>query len=109
VLLLVAVGGSASRPVAVFFAAGGPWPSSRCWRCRLARAGAGLNPQVDASFFDPLPEIAALRLDDLAGGRVFSYGLDHSPAFSEVLGRGGPALTLTGLYLTGRSSGPTRT
>jgi hypothetical protein len=27
----------------------------------MARAGAGLNPQVHASFFDPLPEIAALR------------------------------------------------
>ena len=54
----------------------------------LARAGAGLNRQ-ETSFFDPLPEIAALRLDDLDGGRVFSYGLDHSPAFREVLGRGG--------------------
>jgi hypothetical protein len=65
----------------------------------LARAGAGLNRQEDPSFFDPLPDIAALRLDDLDGGRVFSYGLDHSPTFREVLGRGGRALTLTGLYL----------
>jgi hypothetical protein len=72
----------------------------------LARAGAGLNRQENPSFFDPLPEIAALRLDDLDGGRVFSYGLDHSPAFREVLGRGGPALTLTGLYLHRQILGP---
>jgi len=72
----------------------------------LARAGAGLNRQENASFFDPLPEIAALRLDDLDGGRVFSYGLDHSPAFRDVLGRGGRALTLTGLYLHRQILGP---
>jgi hypothetical protein len=72
----------------------------------LARAGAGLNPQVNASFFDPLPEIATLGLDDLDGGRVFSYGLDHSPAFLELLGRGGRALTLTGLYLHRQILGP---
>ena len=72
----------------------------------LARVGAGLNPQVDASFFDPLPEIAALRLDDLAGGRIFSYGLDHSPAFREFLGRGGRALTLRGTYLQRQILGP---
>jgi hypothetical protein len=46
----------------------------------LARAGAGLNPQVDTRFYTPLPELAALRLAELDGGRVFSYGLDHSPA-----------------------------
>jgi hypothetical protein len=72
----------------------------------LARAGAGLNPQVDASFFNPLPEIAALRLDELDGGRVFSYGLEHSPAFRELLGRGGKDLTLTGLYLHRQILGP---
>jgi hypothetical protein len=75
----------------------------------LARAGAGIlpfaraprpvNPQERASFFDPLPEIAALRLDRLDGGRVFSYGLDHSLAFREFLRQGGPALTLAGTYL----------
>ena len=72
----------------------------------LARAGAGLNPQVHPSFFDPLPEIATLRLDDLDGGRVFSYGLDHSPVFRELLGRGGKDLTLTGLYLHRQILGP---
>jgi hypothetical protein len=72
----------------------------------LARAGAGLNPQVHASFFQTLPELAALRLGDLDGGRVFSYGLDHSPAFREFLGRGGHVLTLAGLYLHRQILGP---
>ena len=63
----------------------------------FARAGAGLNPQEQASLFDPLPEMAALRLSELDGGRVFSYGLDHSPAFRELTARGGPGLT--GLFL----------
>jgi hypothetical protein len=66
----------------------------------LVRAGSGLNPQVPASFFDPLPEIAALRLDDLGGQRVFSYGLDHSPAFGAFLSRGGEGLTLAGTFLS---------
>lgn len=65
----------------------------------LARAGAGLNPQVHASYYDPLPEIAELRLDELDAGRVFSYGLEHSPAFRDFLSRGGRALTLAGSYL----------
>jgi len=72
----------------------------------LAWAGRGLNPQVHPSFFAPEPEIAALRLDHLDGGRVFSYGLDHSPAFREWLGRGGKALTLTGVYLDRQILGP---
>ncbi|HSD30177.1 MAG TPA: hypothetical protein VLL75_22945, partial [Vicinamibacteria bacterium] len=72
----------------------------------LAWAGRGLNPQVHPSFFEPEPDIAALRLQDLDGGRVFSYGLDHSPAFREWLGRGGRAITLTGLYLHRQILGP---
>ena len=66
----------------------------------LVRAGAGLNPQTRASFFDPLPEMTALHLDDLEGQRVFSYGLDHSPAFGAFLARGGPRLTLAGTFLS---------
>jgi len=72
----------------------------------LARAGAGLNPQVDVSFYEPLPEIEALSLSELAGGRVFSYGLDHSPAFRELLARGGPALTLTSFFVHRQLLGP---
>ena len=65
----------------------------------LARAGAGLNPQEQPSFFDPLPEVAALRLSRLDGGRVFSYGLDHSPAFRELTRAGRAGAQLTSLFL----------
>jgi hypothetical protein len=72
----------------------------------LTRAGAGLNRQVHPSFFEPLPEMAALPLHDPAGGRLFSYGLDHSPAFREFLGRGGRDLTLAGFFLHRQVLGP---
>ncbi len=71
----------------------------------LARAGAGLNPQVHASFFEPLPEMAALRLDQLDGARVFSYGTLRSPAFREYLDRGAEAPTLTSAFVE-RQLGP---
>ncbi len=51
----------------------------------LALAGAGMNPQVSREFFEPLPEIRALGLDQLDGGRVFSYGVKESPAFRPFL------------------------
>jgi hypothetical protein len=66
----------------------------------LARAGAGLNPQAPPSFFEPLQEMSALRLDDIGGGRVFSFGVDESPAFREFLSRGGPGVTLAGTYVS---------
>jgi len=72
----------------------------------LARAGAGLNRQVHPSFFDALPEMAALPLRDAAGGRLFSYGLDRSPAFREFLARGQGDRTLTGLFLDRQILGP---
>jgi hypothetical protein len=72
----------------------------------LARAGAGLNPQVDTRFYRPLPELAALRLGELDGGRVFSYGLDHSPAFRQLLRSGQPGLTLTSFFLHRQLLGP---
>jgi hypothetical protein len=72
----------------------------------LAWAGRGLNPQVHSSFFEPVPDIAALKLTEIDGGRIFSYGLDHSPAFREWLGRGGRARTLRGLYLDRQILGP---
>jgi hypothetical protein len=52
------------------------------------------------------PELAALPLRDREGGRVFSYGLDHSPAFRAFLERGGQDLTLAGLYLHRQVLGP---
>ena len=51
----------------------------------VARVAYGMNPQAPAAFFEPLPEMKALRLDDLDGGRVFSYGPDQSPAFRRFL------------------------
>jgi hypothetical protein len=72
----------------------------------LARAGAGLNRQVPPSFFEPLPEMAALPLRDPAGGRVFSYGVDRSPAFGEFLARGGPERTLAGTFVYRQMLGP---
>ncbi len=65
----------------------------------LVRVGVGVNPQERPSFFDPLPEVAALRLWALDGGRAFSYGVDHSPAFQELRAQGGPALQLTSRFL----------
>jgi hypothetical protein len=60
----------------------------------LLRAGAGMNPQITPAFFAPLPELARLGLDRLEGGRVFTYGLDGSPAFRSFLAtqHGGVAL-----------------
>lgn len=72
----------------------------------LARAGAGLNRQVHSSFFDRLPEVAALPLHDPESGRVFSYGLDNSPAFRQFLARGGKDLTLAGTFVHRQILGP---
>ena len=47
----------------------------------LARAGAGLNKQSSPLIFHQLPEIAAERLDDLAGGRAFAVPVSFSRNF----------------------------
>jgi hypothetical protein len=47
----------------------------------LARAGAGLNKQSSPLIFHQLPEIAAERLDDLAGGRAFAVPISFSRNF----------------------------
>jgi hypothetical protein len=52
----------------------------------LARAGAGLNKQSSPLIFFLLPEIAAQRLDDLAGGRVFAVPVSYSRSFLGWLG-----------------------
>lgn len=72
----------------------------------LLRAGAGMNRQVHPSFFDLEPEIAAWPLRDPDGGRVFSYGLDQSPAFRAFLARGGRELTLASFYVYRQMLGP---
>jgi len=65
----------------------------------LARAAYGTNPQAPAALFDPLPEMKALRLDDLDGGRVFSYGPDQSPAFRRFLGEPTPGRGLWSFFV----------
>jgi Bacterial membrane protein YfhO len=64
----------------------------------LVRAGSGMNPQVAPTFYAPLPELAAQRLDVLEG-RVFSYALDQSPSFQRMLAAGGPRLSLASFFV----------
>lgn len=66
----------------------------------LARAGAGINPQVNPAFFRPLPEMAELRLSGMGGARVFSYGLDYSPTFLKFLGSGIPGKGAWSFFLS---------
>jgi hypothetical protein len=72
----------------------------------LARAGAGMNPQATPAFYTLLPEMQALRLDALSGGRVFSYGLDASPAFRRFLASGTPGLGLWSFFLSRQALAP---
>lgn len=72
----------------------------------LALAGAGMNPQVRREFFEPLPEIQALALDRLGGGRVFSYGVNRSPAFRAFLDLRGPGTGLWGFFVNRQTLSP---
>jgi hypothetical protein len=63
----------------------------------LARAHAGMNPQVSPRFYEPLPEMAALGLAE--SGRVFSYGPDESPAFGRFLNSGTGGLALWSFFV----------
>ena len=66
----------------------------------LARAGAGLNPQAPPALFALLPELSEQRLDALGGGRVFSHGLDESPAFRAFLAGSTPGRGLWSFFLS---------
>jgi hypothetical protein len=72
----------------------------------LARAGTGMNPQVTPGFYSLLPEMQSLRLDALSGGRVFSYGLDASPAFRRFLASRTPGLGLWSFFLSRQALAP---
>ncbi len=65
----------------------------------MAEAGAGINPQTTPRFFDPLPEMAAEGLNRLDGGRVFTYGLDYSPAFLQFLNQGSAGRGLASFFI----------
>jgi hypothetical protein len=90
--LLVRRGGLAPRSGAVVLGA--------AMVMDLARAASGMNPQVDPAFFRPLPGMAPLRLSGLGGGRVFSYGLDFSPAFLGFLGSRTPGKASWSFFLS---------
>jgi hypothetical protein len=72
----------------------------------VAAAAVGTNPQVPPAFFAPLPEMKALRLDALDGGRVFSYGPDRSPAFQRFLGERTPGRGLWSFFITRQMLAP---
>jgi hypothetical protein len=97
-LALGVLGGRLSRPTAVGLLAA-------LTAADLARAGTGLNRQVAPSLLDLLPETAS-ALRGRQGGRVFSYGLDHSPAFRAFLASGRAQVTLGGFLLHRQLLGP---
>ena len=72
----------------------------------LARAGQGINPQVDPAFFRLLPELAAERLGALGGGRIFTYGLDYSPVFLRFLASPGPGRGLWSFFISRQMLAP---
>jgi hypothetical protein len=82
----------------------------------LARAGAGflpfswtlrsVNPQVPASFFDPLPEVAALHLTRPDGGRTFSYPPTTAAGFRSFLAHDRGPRTLGGFFVSRQALGP---
>ena len=72
----------------------------------LARAGSGVNPQVASSFFDPLPEMAALHLARSDGGRTFSFPVARSAAFRSVLAHSRGPRTLAAFFVSRQALGP---
>jgi SAM-dependent methyltransferase len=65
----------------------------------LVRVHAGMNPQVDASFYRLVPELQAQRLDSLGGGRVFSFPLETSSTFVRYLAGRPPHLRLSAFFI----------
>ena len=72
----------------------------------LARAGAGINPQVSRGFFELLPEIGALHLDQIDGGRVFSYGAYQSPLFRLLIEKHEPGTGLWSFFVNRQTLSP---
>ena len=66
----------------------------------LVRAGAGLNPQAPAEFFDLRGPLRAERLDQLGGGRVFVHAPLASRGFRAWLAARPPGVDLNGFYLS---------
>jgi hypothetical protein len=58
----------------------GAWLAAAIVAADLLRAGAGLNPMVSPSFFEPSPELSTI-LPDLREGRVFTCTVEESPEY----------------------------
>jgi hypothetical protein len=71
----------------------------------LARAGAGVNPQVPASFYALLPETRA-ALQGLGDARVFSYGGQTSPVLGALMDRRTRGIHLQAFHLTRQAETP---
>ncbi len=63
------------------------------------QAGLGFNRQTSPEFYAPLPQAAA-ALTPLAGGRVFSYGVNASPTVAALLQRAPPRVELASFLLS---------
>lgn len=72
----------------------------------LARAAAGVNPQLSPRFFAPTPELAGEGIDDPARGRLFSFETERSPAVASFLARGGPGRVAAAFLLHRRLLAP---
>ncbi len=71
----------------------------------LWRGGVGVNPQTSPAFFDPAPGLMPL-LADLDGGRVFSHGVNASPAVRDLVSRHGPGVDRSSFLLARRVLDP---
>jgi hypothetical protein len=72
----------------------------------LARAGAGINRQVAPAFFELSTPLSRLLSGAAARGRVFSYGVDRSPAFAGYVASAAPERTLGGFLAYRQVLGP---
>ncbi len=72
----------------------------------LARAGAGVNPQVSPAFFRLLPQIRSQVLDRQGAGRTFSYGVRRSPAFRAFFEARAPGTELWAFFVNRQSLFP---
>jgi hypothetical protein len=71
----------------------------------LWRGGVGVNPQTAPAFFDPAPGLMPL-LADLDGARVFTHGVNASPAVRDLVSRHGPGVDRSSFLLARRVLDP---
>jgi hypothetical protein len=71
----------------------------------LWRGAVGVNPQTSVDFFDAAPGLTRL-IGDLDGGRVFSFGVNRSPAVHALLEQHEPGVDREGFLLARRVLDP---